>query len=106
MRDLLQKYGYQKLVLELNSPEEKPAKRKYERRTKPEALETFADEPAEEIVPVEELPAATEAQLPPGSDTLTAEDLQNLLFALYVQAKAGITASKEKLDQIKLIILS
>ena len=44
--------------------------------------------------------------MPPGSDALTAENLQQLVFALYVQAKAGITASKEKLDQIKRIIFT
>jgi hypothetical protein len=43
--------------------------------------------------------------LPPCSDTLTAEDFQNLIFALYVQAKAGIASSKEKLEQIKRIML-
>jgi len=44
--------------------------------------------------------------LPPKSDALTAEDLQQLVVALYVQAKAGIANSKEKLDQIKLIMLA
>jgi len=45
-------------------------------------------------------------QLPTNSDTLTAEDLQNLIFALYVQDKAGIPGAKEKLNKIKLIMLT
>ena len=42
----------------------------------------------------------------PSSDALTAEDLQQLVLALDMQAKAGTANAKEKLDQIKLIILS
>jgi len=103
IRDLLLKHGYRTLVAEIELPEEKPAKRKYTRRAQPEVVDM---ESIEDVAPAEEIPAAPEVQLPPGSDTLTAEDLQQLVFALYVQAKAGITASKEKLDQIKLIILS
>ena len=106
IREVLLKYGYQKLVASMEIPEAKPAKRKYERRTKPEAAEASVDESAEEDVPVEEASAIPEAQLPPSGETLTVEDLQQLVFALYVQAKAGITSSKEKLDQIKQIILT
>ena len=66
------------------------------------------ESPEEEEAPVEEPapPPEPNAQLPPGSDALTAEDLQNLIFALYVQSKAGIATAKEKLDKIKQIILS
>jgi len=106
IREVLLKYGYQKLVASMEIPEAKPAKRKYERRTKPEAAEASVDESAVEDVPVEETPAVPEVQFPPSGETLTAEDLQQLVFALYVQAKAGITSSKEKLDQIKQIILT
>jgi len=108
IRELLLKNGYQKLVAELELPETKPAKRKYERRPKPEAEEVPTEIVAEEIAPVEEPAPQPDyvPQLPPGSDTLTAEDLQNLIFALCVQAKAGIATSKEKLDQIKLVIFS
>ena len=101
IRDLLLKYGYRELVASLE-----PIKRKYEKRVKAEAEEVPVEEAAEEDVQADETPAAAEVQLPPGSDAMTAEDLQQLIFALYVQAKAGITASKEKLDQIKLIILA
>lgn len=97
IRALLLKYGYRALVASME-----PAKRKYERHAKPET----ADEPAEESVPAEEGAAASEAQLPPGSGELTGEDLQNLVFALYVQAKAGIANAKEKLDNIKRIMLT
>ena len=105
IRDLLLKYGYRSLVASMEIPEAKPAKRKYERRAKPEATETSVDESAEEDAPVEDAPVVPEVQLSPGSDALTVEDLQQLVFALYVQAKAGIISSKEKLDQIKQIIL-
>jgi len=106
IRELLLKYGYRELIASMEIPEAKPAKRKYERRIKPDVMEAAVEEAVEEAVAEEEAPATAEVQLPPGSDTLTAEDLQQLVFALYVQAKAGITASKEKLDQIKLIIFS
>jgi len=46
------------------------------------------------------------SQLPPSSDTPTGDELQDLIFALYVQTKAGIISSKEKLDRIKLVIFS
>ena len=94
--DLLLKHGYRALVASLE-----PIKRKYTRREKPESEEEALEEAALE----EETPVA-EAQLPPGSDEMTSEDLQQLVFALYVQAKAGITASKDKLDQIKRIIFA
>ena len=105
IRELLLKNGYRELVASMEIPEAKPAKHKYERRIKPDVVEATVDEAAEEAVAEEEAPATVEVQLPPSSDALTAEDLQQLVFALYVQAKAGITASKEKLDQIKRIIL-
>ena len=112
LRQLLLQCGYQKLVAELELPEAKPAKRKYTRHPKPEANEvptdalSAEDAVAEETLADEPVPPASAPQLPPGSDALTAEDLQQLVFALYVQAKAGIANSKEKLDQIKLIMLS
>jgi len=105
MRDLLLKHGYQKLVMDMELP---PAKRKYTRREKPTPEDT-------EVEPVEKEDASAEdaepqpepiAQLPSGSEDLNADDLQNLVFALYVQAKAGIPGAKEKLDQIKLVIFS
>jgi len=99
VRELLLKYGYRELAASME-----PAKRKYERHIKPAPEES----PEEEEAPVEEPapPPEPNAQLPPGSDALTAEDLQNLIFALYVQSKAGIATAKEKLDKIKQIILS
>jgi len=108
VRELLLKYGYQKLVAEIKLPEVKPEKRKYTRREKPEAEEAPADSSDEDDASAEgttDLPDPV-PQLPPGSDALTADDLQQLVVALYVQAKAGISCSKEKLDQIKLIIFS
>jgi len=101
IRDLLLKHGYREVIASMA-----PIKRKYERRVNLDAEEVPAEEVAEEVVAVEETPAAAEMQLPPGSDALTTEDMQNLIFALCVQAKAGITNSKEKLDQIKLIMFS
>ena len=59
---------------------------------------------ADGVVTAEEAPDAPVKQLPPGSDTLSSDELQRLIDALYIQAKAGIASSKEKLDQIKLII--
>jgi len=107
IRELLLKYGYRELVASMEIPEAKPAKRKYERHVKPEQEAVFADAPEEEAQAEEPVPQpAPVPQLPPGSDALTAEDLQNLIFALYVQDKAGIPSAKEKLDRIKLIIFS
>ncbi|MCL2299259.1 MAG: hypothetical protein FWC27_03820 [Firmicutes bacterium] len=113
IRELLLQCGYQKFVAELELPEEKPAKRKYTRHIKPEADETLTEELPAEDAAAEEPPAEVPApqptlttQLPPGSEALTAEDLQDLVFALYVQAKASIPGSKEKLDQIKQVIFS
>jgi len=101
IRELLLKYGYRELIASME-----PIKRKYERRAKPEEDESPAEEAAEANTQEEEAPAASEPQLPSGSEALTVEELQQLVFALYVQAKAGITNSKEKLDQIKLIIFA
>jgi len=108
IRELLLRYGYQKLVAEIELPEAKPEKRKYTRREKPEPEETPADVAEEEETSAEETADLPDPvpQLPLGSDALTADDLQQLVVALYVQAKAGITSSKDKLDQIKLIIFS
>jgi len=104
MLELLQKYGYKSLLTEMQPAERQ--KRKYTRRETPEQVEaTVEEEPAEEAEEEPAPPPVPEPQLPPGSDALTAEDLQQLLFALYVQAKAGIANSKEKLEQIKQIIL-
>jgi len=108
IRDLLLKYGYRELAASIVIPADKPAKRKYERRTKPEAVEAAVDASEEEKDSVEEPAPQPEpaAQLPPGSDTLTSDELQRLIDALYIQAKAGIASSKEKLEQIKLIMLT
>ena len=107
IRELLFKYGYQKLVAEIEWLEEKPAKSMYTRHEKPEPEEAPADALTEDDeIPVEEPQPEPVPQLPPNSDALTAEDLQQLVVALYVQAKAGIANSKEKLDQIKLIMFS
>ncbi|MCL2495248.1 MAG: hypothetical protein FWE98_06285 [Oscillospiraceae bacterium] len=105
---LLLRYGYQKLVAEIELPEVKPEKRKYTRCEKPAPEETPADVAEEDEISAEETADLPDPvpQLPLGSDALTADDLQQLIFALHVQAKAGITSSKEKLDQIKLIIFS
>ena len=105
VRELLLQHGYQKHAAEIELPEVQPVKRKYTRREKTEAEtanEEIGEAEAEEPTPQ----PATDTQLPPGSDTLTGEHLQQLVFALHVQAKAGITSSKDKLDQIKLIIFS
>ena len=103
VRDLLLQCGYQKLVAAMELP---PAKRKYTRHAKPEDEAGEEEQPAQaqEDAPAPEPSPAP--QLPPNSDTLSSEELQNLVFALYVQAKAGIFGSKEKLDQIKAVIFS
>ncbi|MCL2301323.1 MAG: hypothetical protein FWC27_14365 [Firmicutes bacterium] len=102
IRDLLLRCGYQKLVASMELP---PAKRKYTRHPRPETEETTTEElPADDAE--EDSAEETVPQLPPGSGALTGEDLQQLVIALYVQAKAGITSAKEKLDQIKLVIFS
>lgn len=106
IRELLLKHGYRELAASIEIPADKPTKRKYERRAKPEAVEAAVDESAEEAARAEDVPVVTEVQLPTNSDTLTAEDLQNLIFALYVQDKAGIPGAKEKLNKIKLIMLT
>jgi len=106
IRDILLKYGYRELVASMEIPEAKPTKRKYTRREQLAQVEASAEEAAEEDAQIDEVPTTTEMQLPSVSDTLTADDLQQLIFALYVQEKAGIIASKEKLDQIKRIILT
>jgi len=103
IRKLLLKHGYQKLVAEIDSLDAKPAKRKYTRREKPEPEALPAETPEEKEPALLLKPAA---QLPPGSDAMTSEELQQLVYALHIQAKAGITNSKEKLNQIKLIIFS
>jgi len=106
MRDLLLKHGYQKLVMDMDLP---PAKRKYTRREKPVAEDIAAEPVEEENASEEDAEPQSETipqQLPSGSEDLNADDLQNLVFALYVQAKAGIPGAKEKLDRIKLVIFS
>ncbi|MCL2494859.1 MAG: hypothetical protein FWE98_04290 [Oscillospiraceae bacterium] len=106
IRDLLLRHGYRKLAAELELSEEGPAKRKYTRREKPEPEEAPEEVSGEDELSDEDSQPELGPQLPPASGTLTAEDLQQLVFALYVQAKAGIANSKEKLDQIKLILLA
>jgi len=106
IRDLLLKHGYRQLAAELALAEEGPAKRKYTRREKPEPEEAPEEASGEDELSAEDPQPEITSQLPPGSGALTAEDLQQLVFALYVQAKAGIANSKEKLDQIKLILLA
>jgi len=101
IRDLLLKYGYRALVASME-----PVKRKYERHPKTEQKEAPAEVITDEEAPADESQSEPVSQLPPGNDALTAEDLQNLIFALYVQSKAGIATAKEKLDRIKLIMLS
>ena len=105
IRELLLKYGYQKLVASMELPEAKP------KRPAPPPKPAVEEAPAEategESVPAEEFQPQPEpvVQLS-GSEALTAEDLQPLICALYIQAKAGIAKSKEKLGQIKQILLS
>ncbi|MCL2164877.1 MAG: hypothetical protein FWH55_10920, partial [Oscillospiraceae bacterium] len=79
IRELLLKYGYRALVAEIELPEEKPAKRKYTRREQPTQVESSAEKATEEDVQADEAPTAAEVQLPPGSEALTAEDLQQLI---------------------------
>ena len=88
LRKLLLKHNYKNIVAEAN------LKRPYERRY----------EPAEEAESEVSLPLTP--PLPPDSGALTADDLHLLLHALTIQAKAGIAAAKEKLAQIKLLLLA
>jgi hypothetical protein len=82
IRELLLKYGYRELAATMEIPEDKPAKRKYARRAKPEAVGAAVEESAEEVVSAEEAPAAPEVQLPTGSDTLKAEPATQLASSL------------------------
>jgi len=100
IRELLLKHGYREFVASIELPEARQAK----------AIPTPEEAPvkvpdAQEAPEEEPLPQAAPA-LPSGSDTLTVEDLQQLIYALCIQAKAGIANAKEKLDQIKLTIFS
>jgi len=106
IRELLLKHGYRELAAAIDIPDDKPVKRKYERHVKPVTVKTPDSEPVDEAVQVEEAAAFPEVKLPPGSDTLTADDLQQLVFALYIQSKAGIPGAKEKLNQILLVLFS
>jgi len=99
LRKLLLKYGYKKIVEEAN------LKRPYKRQQVP--AEEVPTPAAQETVEVEtEAVALLAPQLPPDCDTLTIDDLNLLLSALTIQAKAGIASAKEKLAQIRLVLLA
>jgi len=98
LRKLLLKHGYKKIIEEAN------LKRPYKRQPTPTEDALAA---TEAIVEVEdEAVALLTPQLPPNSDALTDDDLNLLLNALTIQAKAGIATAKEKLAQIKLLLLA
>ena len=101
IRDLLLQCGYQALVAEI----EKPMKRAYTRRQLPEDApvdNAVSEAPTEELA----LPLEPVSQLSPSNDSLTTEELQQLVYALTIQAKADIISAKEKLNRIKLVIFS
>ena len=109
---ILEQYRYKQLLAEIAPPsaaEEivKP-KRKYTRKAKPVIEEDMpapepeaAQEPEPEPVAVEE-----PASLPGADIDLLEEDLQALLHTLVILDRAGIAAAKEKLAQVKGILIS
>jgi transcriptional regulator with XRE-family HTH domain len=100
LRDLLLKHKYRDLVASLELPEKKKRLAKAEEPTQQPA----ADEapPAE----AEDSPLPAEPQLPPGSGAIDEADLHLLLSAASIQAKAGIPSAKERMDQIKRLLLA
>ena len=98
LRKLLMNHGYELIVKAAN------LKRPYERK-QPPAEETPAI--TETVVEVEpEATALLLPQLPPNSDSLDPDDLRLLLDALNIRAKAGISEAKEKLAQIRVLLLA
>jgi len=99
LRKLLLKHGYQKIVAEAN------LKRPYKRQ-QAQSEEAPASAFPETVEVEPEAVTLLTQQLPPDSDTLTMDDLNLLLNALTIQAKAGIASAKEKLAQIRLVLLT
>jgi len=98
LRKLLLKHGYQKIVAEAN------LKRPYKRQQPPTEEAPTVPQTIVEVEP--EATALLSPQLPPNSDSLVSDDLRLLLDALNIRAKAGITEAKEKLAQIKSLLLA
>ena len=99
LRKLLLKYGYKKIVEEAN------LKRPYKRQ-QVQAEEAPAPAVPETVEVETEAVALLTPQLLPDSGALTMDDLNLLLSALTIQAKAGIASAKEKLAQIRLVLLT
>jgi len=97
LRKLLKNHGYELIIKEAN------LKRPYNRQ-QPPAEEAPKVPETVEVEP--EVATLLPPQLPPGSDTLDSDDLRILFDALTIRVKAGIPDAKDRLDQIKLIILS
>ena len=97
LRKLLLKHGYKKIVEEAN------LKRPYTRQQVP-AEEAPTAQEAVEVEP--EAVTLLAPQLSPDSDALTLDDLNLLLEALSIQAKAGIATAKEKLVQLRSLLLT
>ena len=105
LRKLLLRHGYKKIVEEAN------LKRPYNR--KETVADAPVDVPAEETESVEIEPEAATLlavqqtqELPPNSDALTEDDFQVLFHSLYIRNKAGIATAKDKIAQIKMLLLS
>ena len=97
LRELLLKHGYKKIVAEANL--KRPYTKQQQQTEEPPAASAEVEIEPEVVV-------ALAPQLPPNSDALTGDDLHLLLNALNIQAKAGIASAKDKLNHIKLILLT
>jgi hypothetical protein len=96
LRDLLLKHKYRDLAASLGLPEKRKRRAKLE--------ETAAEDAQVDAATAAPLPA--EPQLPPASDVIDEADLHLLLSAVAIQAKAGIPAARERMDQIKRLLLA
>jgi len=96
LRALLMKHKYRDLAASLGLSEKRKRRAKLE---EPAAV----DAPAEVSIAA---PPPAEPQLPPGNDTVDEADLHLLIRAVAIKAKAGIPAAKERMDQIKRLLLA
>jgi len=102
LRDLLLKNGYRSLVAAMELAEKK------KRADVQREAEASAPQPAIDETPVDSAdpaPPPAEPQLPPESNAVSEADLHVLLDAVAIQSKAGIPSARNKLDQIKLLLL-
>jgi len=99
LRELLQKHGYRKLLAEREIAEKKVT-RKLKEAEEAEAAEAEAAD-AEEAAPAEEAVITEAPQM-----ELAAEELQLLLSALLLRAKAGAPGAAESLAKVTRLLLA